>query len=139
MLFLSRRSEMGRALLSGIFITVIFTTAIDEARAQRGHIVHIPMEGIRKPVLIVPEGTTKSSLPDLQNAQVVVVPQGAVVVVQPPVAEAGPNPDCTVAQEECANSCYLLPNNWPTYRECLIGLCKIQDQNCIEALIERRE
>jgi hypothetical protein len=123
------------------FLTiVIFVAAIADAQAQRvAPIVRVPVEIGRGPVLVVPEGTAIPALPELKNPQVVTVPQGAVVVVEPPVAEASPSGDCTVAQEECASSCYPLPSNWATYRECLTGLCKIQGQNCIEALLDRLE
>lgn len=113
--------------------------AVTTVHAQRAvGVPRVPTPSIRTPVIVVPQGVPAPSLPDLKSAPVVEVPQGAVVLVPvPPRArEDRSSQNCTVAEEKCATLCYPHPQGWSSYRQCLGQFCRIEDQSCIEALVD---
>jgi hypothetical protein len=75
----------------------------------------------------------------VQRPEPVYRPEPGPVVVRPPREEPEhEKPDCSVKELECSYSCYPLPWQWSTRRECFRNQCEIKEENCLEKLLHRK-
>jgi hypothetical protein len=97
-----------------------------------------PAPGI-EPLTTAPVPVLSQPVTPVQQPQTAVQPQ--VQVTPPPPEPHREAPDCSVHRLSCAKECEPLPQRWPSYRECVRTSCKMEDENCLEALanaLERR-
>ena len=125
-------SLVGCGILSG------FMMSPASAQAPR-EIPRVVVPQLQAPIVIVP--TTPSLRPSLpkSNVPVIQVPSGAVMLVPspPPVPATASDLSCDVVQTRCANSaCFPLGDKWSSYRHCLVNECQLEQQNCIDALVQ---
>jgi hypothetical protein len=62
-------------------------------------------------------------------------PSRVMVPGTPPRAEPEAS-DCTVREFRCASSCEPLPDQWSSYRACVVDHCGNKEESCIEKLVE---
>lgn len=119
--------------------TAFLVLASESAVAAGPPITRVPVEGIKTPIILIPQGALNPTQPDLESLKRVPIPAGPVVLDPAPPA-AAPAPaggDCGVAQLRCASAlCYPLGPQWSSYRQCLATECRIEQQDCISALAE---
>jgi hypothetical protein len=133
---------MSHQFLLRSVLFIVLTAATNIAHTQPlVDIPRVPTSSVQMPVVVVPQGTSTTSLQNYQNVPVVVVPAGPVMLVPvpPPVKAERSYPDCTVAEERCASLCYPLPEGWASHRQCIARYCQIESQSCIEALVNHLE
>jgi len=162
-----RTSQLACLIFTFIISMVLLCMpfSVHEARSQRPTQVPIrPVEPIRVPPTIKPPIVSTPSVPRVDlppsiepihppNPDVVRRPEPQPSVVVTPVVEnrikaivagSGPeikreNPDCSVHQFTCAESCDPLSSQWSSYRECVNYYCKQVDESCLDALTNELE
>jgi len=129
-----KRTALFGVAFVGFLLTIVGTCAAQVEIYQPPSIPVVPVAPpiqLQNPSYSIPSSPPVSLPPAVyQN-----VPAGGA---SPSIQERAEGGDCEVAKQNCDDSdCFPLDTSrWSSYRECINAFCKIESENCLEALIK---